>query len=122
MENRDTSILAFGAIISLFGVLVSLMYFNDKPAPVVTTNICKEDSLRNKIVELQMDLKILSDGFDAKEKRYEEIIFEFGYGIDHLKIYEPQAYRVFHRILAHKEYFNRQDEQDNIKRLEIPKW
>ena len=121
MESKDKSVLIMGAIVSLFGVLVSLMYFNDKPN-VVTTNICKEDSLRNKIVELQMDLKILSDGFDAKEKRYEEIIFEFGYGVDHLKIYEPQAYRVFHRILAHKEYFNRQDEQDNIKRLEIPKW
>jgi hypothetical protein len=122
MENKDRSVLIMGAIVSLFGVLVSLMYFNDKPTPVVTTNICKEDSLQNKIVELQMDLKLLSDGFDAKEKRYEEIIFEFGYGVDHLKIYEPQAYRVFHRILAHKEYFNRQDEQDNIKRLEIPKW
>jgi hypothetical protein len=122
MENKNGGVLIMGAIVSLFGVLVSLMYFNDKPTPVVTTNICKEDSLRNKIVELQMDLKILSDGFDDKEKRYEEIIFEFGYGVDHLKIYEPQAYRVFHRILAHKEYFNRQDEQDNIKRLEIPKW
>ena len=122
MKNKDTSLLAFGAIISLFGVFVSLMYFNDEPTPVVTTIICKEDSLQNVINELQMEKKLLSDGFDAKEKRYEEIIFEFGYGIDHLKIYEPQAYRVFHRILAHKEYFNRQDEQDNIKRLEIPKW
>ena len=53
MENRDTSILIFGAIISLFGVLVSLMYFNDKPIPVVTTTICKEDSLQNVINELQ---------------------------------------------------------------------
>ena len=122
MENRDTSILTFGAIISLFGVLVSIMYFNDKPIPVVTTTICKEDSLQNVINELQMDLKMQSDGFDIKEKRYEEIIFEYEYGVNHLKIYEPQSYRVFHRILAHKEYFNRQDEQDNIKRLEIPKW
>jgi hypothetical protein len=51
MENRDTSVLTFGAIVSLFG-----------------------------------------------------------------------AYREFHRILSHKEYFSRQDEQDNIKRLETPKW
>ena len=122
MENKDTSILIFGAIISLFGVFVSLMYFNDKPTPVVATNICKEDSLQNKIVELQMDLKIQSDGFDAKERRYEEIIFEYEYGVDHLKNYIPHAYREVHRILSHKEYFSRQDEQDNIKRLEIPKW
>lgn len=122
MENKDTSILIFGAIISLFGVFVSLMYFNDKPTPVVATNICKEDSLQNKIVELQMDLKIQSDGFDAKERRYEEIIFEYEYGVDHLKNYIPHAYREFHRILSHKEYFSRQDEQDNIKKLETPKW
>ena len=122
MGNKDRSILIMGAIVSLFGVLVSLMYFNDKPTPVVTTTICKEDSLINLVNELQMENKILSDGFDSKEKRYEEIIFEYEYGVNHLKIYEPQSYRVFHRILAHKEYFNRQDEQDNIKRLEIPKW
>jgi hypothetical protein len=122
MENRDTSVLTFGAIVSLFGVLVSLMYFNDKPTSVVTTNICKEDSLINLVNELRMDLKMQSDGFDYKEKRYSEILFEYEYGVDHLKNYQPQAYREFHRILSHKEYFSRQDEQDNIKRLETPKW
>ena len=122
MENKDTSVLTFGVIVSLLGVFVSLMYFNDKPTPVVTTNICKEDSLQNVINELQMDLKMQSDGFDSKEKRYSEILFEYEYGINHLKIYQPQSYREFHRILSHKEIFNRQDEQDNIKRLEEPKW
>ena len=122
MVNKDTSILIFGAIISLFGVFVSIIYFNDKPTPVVTTNICKEDSLQNVINELQMDLKTQSDGFDFKERRYSEILFEYEYGVDHLKNYQPQAYREFHRILSHKEYFSRQDEQDNIKRLETPKW
>ena len=122
MENKDRSILIMGAIVSLFGVVISLMYFNDKPTPVVTTTICKEDSLQNVINELQMDLKMQSDGFDSKERRYSEILFEYEYGINHLKIYQPQSYREFHRILSHKESFNRQDEQDNIKRLESPKW
>ncbi len=122
MDNKDRSILIMGAIVSLFGVVISLMYFNDKPTPVVTTNICKEDSLQNVINELQMDLKMQSDGFDSKEKRYSEILFEYEYGVDHLKNYQPQAYREFHRILSHKESFNRQDEQDNIKGLESPKW
>jgi hypothetical protein len=122
MENKDRSILIMGAIVSLFGVVISLMYFNDKPTPVVTTTICKEDSLQNVINELQMDLKMQSDGFDFKERRYSEILFEYEYGVDHLKNYQPQAYREFHRILSHKESFNRQDEQDNIKRLESPKW
>ena len=122
MDNKDRSILIMGAIVSLFGVLVSLMYFNDKPNVVITTNICKEDSLQNVINELQMDLKMQSDGFDSKEKRYEEILFEYEYGISYLKNYQPHAYKEFHRILSHKEIFNRQDEQDNIKRLETPKW
>ena len=122
MKNKDTSLLAFGAIISLFGVFVSLMYFNDEPTSVVTTTICKEDSLQNVINELQMEKKLLSDGFDSKEKRYSEILFEYEYGVDHLKNYQPHAYREFHRILSHKEIYNRQDEQDNIKRLETPKW
>ena len=87
MKNKDTSLLAFGAIISLFGVFVSLMYFNDEPTPVVTTIICKEDSLQNVINELQMEKKLLSDGFDSKEKRYSEILFEYEYGVDHLKNY-----------------------------------
>jgi hypothetical protein len=122
MENKDRSVLLIGAIVSLFGVLVSLMYFNDKPIPVVTTTICKEDSLQNIINELQVELESQADGFDYKEKRYSDILFEYQWGIDYLKNYQPQAYREFHRILSHKENFSRQDEQDNIKRLETPKW
>ena len=123
MENNNGCVLIIGLIIgALIGVFVSLTYFNDKTIPVVTTTICKEDSLQNVINELQMDLKMQSDGFDSKEKRYSEILFEYEYGINHLKIYQPQSYREFHRILSHKEIFNRQDEQDNIKRLEEPKW
>ena len=122
MEYRKKFILQTLVIL----VLIACMFYMaiDKPDIVYhdTTESCKEDSLQKIINELQMENKILSDGFDSKEKRYEEIIFEFGYGIDHLKIYQPQAYREFHRILSHKEYFSREDEQDNIKRLEIPKW
>jgi len=122
MENKDRSILIIGAFVSLFGVFVSLMYFNDKPNVVTPTTICKEDSLQNVIIELQMELKMQSDGFDSKEKKYDEIIFEYQWGVDYLKYYHTQAYRDFHRIISHKEIFNRQDEQENIKRLKTPKW
>ena len=123
MENKDSVVLIFGLMIGAFlGVSVSLVQLNDKPNVVTPTTICKEDSLQNLVNELKMDLKIQSDGFDSKEKRYSEILFEYEYGIDHLKIYQPHSYREFHRILSHKEIFNRQDEQDNIKRLEAPKW
>ena len=123
MENKDSVVLIFGLMIGAFlGVSVSLVQLNDKPNVVTPTTICKEDSLQNLVNELKMDLKMQSDGFDSKEKRYSEILFEYEYGIDHLKIYQPHSYREFHRILSHKEIFNRQDEQENIKRLETPKW
>jgi hypothetical protein len=122
MENRDTSVLTFGAIVSLFGVFVSLMYFNDKPTPVVTTNICKEDSLQRVIIDLQIELKSEQDGWDSKEKRYEQILFEYEYGLDHLKNYHLESYKDFHRILSHKEYYSHEDERENKKRLETPKW
>jgi hypothetical protein len=121
MENRNNILM-----ISLIAIIVLLSWgltenFNRYNAPTLETKSCKEDSLQNVINELQMDLKMQSDGFDFKEKRYSEILFEYEYGIDHLKNYQPQAYREFHRILSHKENFNRQDEQENIKRLETPK-
>jgi len=43
---------------------------------VVTPNVCKEDSLQKVIDSLNTDLEILNDGFDYKEQRYEEIIYE----------------------------------------------
>jgi len=117
MENKDRSVLIIGTIASLFGVIISLMYLNNKPNVVITTNICQEDSLQNVINELQMDLKMQSDGFDSKEKRYEEILFEYEYGVNYLKDYQPQAYREFHRIIGHKERYSIDTEQENKKRL-----
>ena len=122
MENKkDFLIRVFGGviIIVLLTIIAIRKPHNMIPPPIET---CKQDSLQNVINELQMDLKMQSDGFDSKERRYEDVIFEYEYGIDHLKNYQPQAYREFHRILSHKESFNRQDEQENIKRLEAPKW
>lgn len=122
MENKkDTIVRILGTIIII--VLLTIIAVR-KPHDMVPPPIesCKEDSLQNVVNELQMDLKMQSDGFDSKERRYDDIIFEYEYGIDYLKNYQPQAYREFHRILSHKENFNRQDEQENIKRLETPKW
>jgi hypothetical protein len=122
MENKkDLLIRVFGGVIII--VLLTIISIR-KPHDMVPPRIdgCKEDSLQNVIIELQMDLKMQSDGFDSKERRYEDILFEYEYGLDHLKNYQPHAYREFHRILSHKENFTRQDEQENIKRLETPKW
>jgi hypothetical protein len=122
MENKDKSILMVGAIVSLFGVLVSLMYFNDKPEVVTTINVCKEDSLQNVINQLQIDFENEQDGWDKKESRYENILFEYELGLEHLKHYHTESYKEFHRIIGYKENYSHEIERENKKRLETPKW
>jgi hypothetical protein len=80
---------------------------------------CKEDSLQKVINQMEVDLEMFDDGWDYKEKRYEEVLFEYEYALDHLKNYHPEAYRDIHRILAHKESYSREDEKENKKRLKI---
>lgn len=122
MENKnDFLIRVFGGlVIIVLLTIIAIRKPHDMVPPPIET--CKQDSLQNVITELEINLKMQSDGFDSKERRYEDVIFEYEYGIDYLKNYQPQAYREFHRILSHKENFNRQDEKENIKRLETPKW
>ena len=124
MENRNNLLL-----IILIAVVILLSWgltknFNDSIAPVANTNQCKQDSLqivvdslKNDNESLKEEITILLDGFDFKERRYEEILFEYEYGLDHLKNYYPESYREFHRIIANKERFTRQTERDNLKKL-----
>jgi hypothetical protein len=83
---------------------------------------CKEDSLIKVITDLEIELKNEQDGWDNKERRYENILFEYEYGLDHLKNYHLKAYKDFHRILSHREYYSHEIERENIKRLQIEKW
>lgn len=126
MENRNNLL-----IIILLAMVILLSWvltrdFNERKASSVD-NISKQDSLqividslKNEYETLVEEKTMLEDGFDFKERRYEEILFEYEYGIDHLKNYYPEAYKDFHRIIAHKERYSKQDERDNKKRLLNP--
>jgi hypothetical protein len=120
MENRNNLLMV---LLIAIAILLSWGLTNDfirRSAPIENgTHVCKEDSLRNVIQSLQIDITTLEDGWDSRETRYEQIIFELNYGIDHLKNYQPEAYKEFHRILSHKEYYSHQDERENKKRLNI---
>jgi uncharacterized protein YxeA len=106
-------------------LVIGLVYYqiskkeneSSQPNSVLSINTNEVKLLENQIDSLKMELEMQSTGFDSKEKRYEEIIFEYRWGIDYLRDYHPEAYRDFHRLLAHKENFNRKDEEENIKRL-----
>ena len=122
MENRNSVLL-----IILIGVVVLLSWgltknYNDQQSPILETKSCKEDSLQNAINQLQIDFENEQDGWDKKEGRYEQILFEYEMGLEHLKHYHIESYREFHRIIGHKENYSHEVERENKKRININKW
>lgn len=118
MESRNNVML-----IVLFGIMILLSIgltnnFNEHKAPTAKTKTCKEDSLQTVINDLIIEKENDEDGWDDKEKRYEQILFEYEYGLDHLKHYHPEAYKEFHRIIGYKEKYNHEIERENKKRLD----
>lgn len=116
-EVKTWHILVFMVIM---GWMIFMIY--DKPEIVyesVKTD-CKQDSLQKVINQLQSDMAIMESGWDSKEKRYEDILFEYQFGLDHLKDYHPKAYEEFHRIIGYKERYSRETEKENIQRLKKP--
>ena len=81
------------------------------------TSLQKRDSLQNVIDRLQIEIFMLEDGFDSKEHRYENTLFEYELGLSYLKDYHPNAYKDFHRILGMKEKYSYEIERENYKRL-----
>jgi hypothetical protein len=123
MENKDTTLRLFiGLAIIVLIVAVGLtMNHNktnvEKAEDSYMSSLQKQDSLQNVIDNLQSELEIQEKGFSNKEQRYEDILFEYEYGLDRLKETHPSAYREFHRIIAFKERYSVEDKIDNQKRL-----
>jgi hypothetical protein len=110
----------------LGAALIQLIFWTllrpaDTPPEPVTTE-CKADSLQNVIDSLQIDIKMSEDGFDAKERRYEDVIGEYELGLSYLKDYHPSAYKDFHRIVGMRERYSHELERENIKYLKLEKW
>ncbi len=117
MENRDTIVRLFiGVIVVLVLVTISLNKPNNSVPPIAAN--CKEDSLINVINSLHAELDFQEEGFSKKEQRYENILFEYQFGIERLKETHPSAYKEFHRIIAFKEQYSIEDKKENQKRLQ----
>lgn len=107
--------------VGLVALLALVVYTSSKETivePVVKSNT---DSLQAVVDSLQAEIIFQNEGFDSKEKRYEDIISEYQFGIEYIEKYHPEAYRDFHRIIGFKERFRRSDEIENKKRLSIEK-
>lgn len=115
-DRNDLMIRIFGGIIIIILLTIIAIRKPYDTSPTLTS-ICKEDSLQNVINQLQIDLENEEDGWDEKESRYENALFEYQFGLDHLKHYHPNAYKEFHRIIGYKEEYSRETERENKKRL-----
>jgi hypothetical protein len=129
--DTDTRLkITLGAIL-IVGIIamaiVSIGFsMNNKDKPVVAMS--REnyqiqthtiDSLTRVVDSLQTEIFTIEDGFDFKEHRYEDVVFEYELGLSYLKDYHPKAYKDFHRIIAHKEKYSHEIERENKKTLSI---
>lgn len=123
MDTTDKYKLAI-ALFIIFSIIVTSLSINERDKPVVAmskSNYEKQtrtiDSLKVVTDSLQTEIFMLEDGFDSKEHRYEDILFEYELGISYLKDYHPKAYKDFHRIIGMRERYSAELERENSKRL-----
>jgi len=115
MENKKDILLIVLSLIIIF-LSVKVFETNDNNvAPIA--HVCEEDSLKSLVNELLMQKELDENGWDDKEIRYEQVIFEYQFGLEHLKQYHPEAYKEFHRIIGYKEKYTHETERENKKRL-----
>ena len=126
MENNKVIIV--GMITTMMITIVVGLTMNRNKENVTNaeesymSSLQKIDSLQSVVTDLQTQLQIQEDGFDKKEQRYEDILFEYEYGLERLKETHPSAYKEFHRTLSFKERYSRDDERDNEKRLKYEQY
>ena len=124
--NTNTSLKIGLGTILIVGIIVVGLSMNHKDKPIVAMS--REnyqiqthtiDSLTRVVDSLQTEIFTIEDGFDYKEHRYEDVVFEYELGLSYLKDYHPKAYKDFHRIIAHKEKYSHEIERENKKTLSI---
>ena len=110
--------------ILVVGIAIVGLSMNQKDKPIVAMSKANYenqtrtiDSLNVVVDSLQTEIFMLEDGFDSKEHRYEDILFEYELGISYLKDYHPKAYKDFHRIIGMRERYSAELERENSKRL-----
>jgi hypothetical protein len=114
------------AMFFLLGSILWLVFYMNilKPnnTPIVEETNTNQLLVENQKLKSENDSLIAELGqtnqlFDKKEKKYIEIIARYEYGIDWVKSYHRNTYEEFHRILAFKETYSREDEVQTKKEL-----
>lgn len=123
--DTNTKLKTILFVILVLGIaVIGGLSIDDKDKPVVAMSKSQYenqtrtiDSLNVVVDSLQTEIFMLEDGFDSKEHRYEDILFEYELGISYLKDYHPKAYKDFHRIIGMRERYSEELQRENSKRL-----
>ena len=115
---RTTNILAIILVITIIIIAYGLSR-NSSEKQITAISYNNVDSLQRTIDSLQLEIKLQGDGFDNKELRYEEIIFRYELGIEHIKHYHREAYEEFVRISQFKEHYDRETEREFKQRNDL---
>jgi hypothetical protein len=124
MDNTNFKVAI--VMVAIIGFIATIIVLNKDNQEKTIVNLSladyenekhRADSLQNAVDSLQIEIFSLEDGFDYKEHRYEDTIFQYEFGISYLKDYHPNAYKDFHRIIAHKERYSHEVERENAKIL-----
>ena len=115
---RTTNILAIILVITIIIIAYGLSR-NSSEKQITTISYNNVDSLQRTIDSLQLEIKLQGNGFDNKELRYEEIIFRYELGIEHIKHYHREAYEEFVRISQFKERYDRETEREFKQRNDL---
>jgi hypothetical protein len=83
---------------------------------------CKADSLQIVIDSLNSEFEIQREGWENKEKRYENIIFHYQYGLGYIKDYDPLIYQKIIRIAMLREDFSYDVEKEFKEQVNINKF
>jgi hypothetical protein len=128
MDTNTTLKITLGTIL-IVGIIamtiVSIgfsMNNKDNITPEPITIECKADSLQNVIDSLTSDYEIQREGWENKEKRYENIIFHYQYGLGYIKDYDPATYKKIIRIAMLREDFSYDVEKEFKEQVNINKF
>jgi hypothetical protein len=120
--NNSFKAVTFFVLGSIIWLILYVSVIKPKNTPIVeetNTNqlLVENQKLKSENDSLIAELHQTNQLFDKKEKKYVEIISRYEFGIDWLKSYQRNAYEEFHRMLAFKETYSREDEVETKKQL-----
>jgi hypothetical protein len=128
MDTNTTLKITLGTILIVGIIAITIvsigfsMNNKDNITPEPITTECKADSLQSVIDSLTSDYEIQREGWENKEKRYENIIFHYQYGLGYIKDYDPATYKKIIRIAMIREDFSYNVEEEFKQQVNINKF